>query len=262
MQIQFYKYQGTGNDFVIIDDRQQLLPDVEPLLYQKLCNRRLGVGADGVILLRNHPNFDFEMKYYNANGNEGSMCGNGGRCIVSFANKLGIIDTNTDFLACDGAHKGKVENQRIHLLMNNVDKYSKKNHDYDLDTGSPHYVQFIKDLAGFDIFGQGYAIRNNETYKEKGTNVNFVEIVKDNQLEIATFERGVEDVTWSCGTGVTAASIAYLIHTESENGEHHISIKTKGGDLAVKLTKSTPSLFENIWLIGPAENTFSGTIEI
>ncbi len=262
MQIQFYKYQGTGNDFIIIDDRANLLPDKNTQLYEKLCNRRLGIGADGVILLRDHKDYDFEMKYYNANGNEGSMCGNGGRCIIAFAHKLGIINGQTSFIACDGPHKGKVVDKTIHLLMNNVDKYFKKEEDFDLNTGSPHYVRFVDSLSGIDVFKEGYAIRNNETYKVEGINVNFVEIADNNKLDISTFERGVEDVTWSCGTGVTAASIAYLVKCDAADGEHHISIKTKGGDLAVNLTKSSPSLFENIWLIGPAENTFTGTIEV
>jgi len=261
MLLSFYKYQGTGNDFVIIDNRQKILNKNQYKLFQHLCDRRMGIGADGVILLQNHPHYDFEMVYINADGYEGSMCGNGGRCIIAFAQHLNLIQQSTHFIAVDGEHFGKIQDELIHLKMNRVADCKRINeNDYELDTGSPHYVRFVEDLSQVNILETGKSIRHNETYDKAGINVNFIEKIADNQLKIGTFERGVEEVTLSCGTGVTAASIVHLLHQNAQDGKYEISLETQGGDLAVQLTK-TAKIFDNIWLIGPAVKSFKGEID-
>jgi len=258
MHLSFYKYQGTGNDFVIIDNRKGTLSKDNPALYQHLCDRRMGVGADGVILLQNHADYDFEMIYINANGYEGSMCGNGGRCTIAFAQYLGIIQQETRFLAVDGEHLGKIQDDLFYLKMGDVSACKKiKEGDYELDTGSPHYVRLVDDLAKVDVLQEGKAIRHNAVYNEKGINVNFIEQVDATHLKIGTFERGVEAVTLSCGTGVTAASIVHLLHHSFANGTYSIELETEGGTLSVQLRKNEGA-FDDIWLIGPAKMAFSG----
>ncbi len=261
MLIYFYKYQGTGNDFVIIDNRLQKITKDQHTLFQYLCHRRMGIGADGVILLQNHPDYDFEMVYINADGYEGSMCGNGGRCIIAFAQYLGIIQQSTHFIAVDGEHFGKIEGDQFHLKMNKVNQCKKINEtDYELDTGSPHYVRLVENLSKVNVLETGRSIRHNDTYNEKGINVNFIETIHDTQLKIGTFERGVEDVTLSCGTGVTAASIVHLLDQQAKDGKYTIDLETQGGNLAVQLEKKGET-FDDIWLIGPAVQVFGGTID-
>ncbi len=256
--ISFLKYQGTGNDFVLIDDRSQSFLDVENQEQIALiCNRKFGIGADGLILLRNHPEFDFEMVYYNADGRLGSMCGNGGRCIVAFARHLQLIEHECTFLAADGIHRAKIIRPNwIELSMNDVTTLE-ENEDYCfLNTGSPHYVVFTNNLEAIDIVEQGRAIRYSERFRKEGTNVNFVE-PGQNQISVATYERGVEDETLSCGTGVTAAAIAYYLqHPDEENPT--INIRTKGGSLEVKFRNLGNHSFTDIWLCGPAVPVFEG----
>ncbi len=258
MQIQFVKYQGAGNDFIIIDNRNSQVQLTEEQVHS-LCERRFGIGADGLMLLNKLDNYDFEMVYYNADGAVGSMCGNGGRCITQFAYDLGIHKDNYHFLASDGPHEAFFgKNNWIHLKMKNVDKISVIDDGYVLDTGSPHYIKEVDDVAKTDVVHIGRAIRYNDDFKEKGINVNFVQ-VEHNKIIVRTYERGVEDETLSCGTGVTASA---LVFAHNENGFNRVEVGTKGGHLAVEFDKIGEQEFNNIWLCGPASFVYKGSIEI
>ncbi len=260
MRIQFYKYQGTGNDFVIIDHRKPFINHDDHQLIANLCDRKFGVGADGLILLENKAGYDFEMVYFNADGRQSSMCGNGGRCIVAFARYLEIIKEKASFLAIDGPHQATCkEGGTVELLMNDVLDVEDNEDHYVLDTGSPHYVTFLKDQLSFDVYQAGKAIRYSDRFKENGINVNFVS-PKENGILVSTYERGVEDETLSCGTGVTAAAIAHAIKTDIQHPVE-IPIYSKGGRLSVKLSPGK-SGFSNIWLCGPATLVFEGQIKI
>ncbi len=255
--LQFYKYQGTGNDFVIIDNRKQVFKN-DTKLVKKLCDRKFGIGADGLICLENSDKVDFKMLYYNADGRESSMCGNGGRCIVAFAKHLHVIDGQCTFEAIDGLHQAKINTEgRVELKMTDVHKINNFENDTILDTGSPHYVRFMNHVDKIDVPKKGAEIRYSKSFKKDGINVNFAHIEKD-ILKIRTYERGVEDETLSCGTGVTAVAIAAAHQDLISNNA--VSIKTPGGDLQVKFEKSH-SGYENIWLTGPAEMVFKGEIE-
>ena len=259
MNIPFTKYQGTGNDFVLIDQREHVYVDQNDIkTIQRICDRKFGIGADGLILLENHSLHDYEMIYFNADGRTSSMCGNGGRCITAFASQIGAATGENTFMAIDGIHLSKHNKDgSVSLKMNNVNDIHSGDGYFILDTGSPHYIIFVEDLDDIDIKSQGEAIRYSDEFKEKGINVNFVEI-QDDKIAVATYERGVEDETLSCGTGVTAAAIAYFIFTKKKIGEHRIDISTKGGDLAVSFHAKEEMVFENIWLIGKATKVFSG----
>ena len=258
--IPFCKYQGTGNDFVVIDNRETCYltrKDVE--LVKQLCDRRFGIGADGLILLQNKEGFDFEMVYFNSDGNESSMCGNGGRCIVAFAKSLAIIEQTCRFLAIDGTHEAVIHNNGwVDLKMGDVDAVEKGEDYFILDTGSPHYVIFVEDLSDINVYDSGQVIRYSERFRKEGINVNFME--KNGEgISVATYERGVEGETLSCGTGVTAAAIAASILQHNGLKKNEIAIETKGGHLKVKLEKEN-GRFRNIWLCGPAVKVFEGTL--
>lgn len=254
----FYKYQGTGNDFIIVDNRLQHIGKNDSKRIAQLCDRRFGIGADGFIRLENDKNSDFKMVYYNADGNESTMCGNGGRCTVAFAKFLGIINDVTEFVAIDGLHKAKIENEIIHLQMQDVSEIkSFKNHQF-LDTGSPHHVEMVSDLKDFDVKRNGSKIRYGEPYNEAGSNVNFVEQESSDSFAVRTYERGVEDETLSCGTGVTAVALA--MHNIGKTKSNTVRLKTEGGELKVTFTKNQNG-YNNIWLIGPAQQVFKGEIE-
>ncbi len=261
MNISFFKYQGTGNDFIVIDNRLPNNYTLSTEFIANCCDRKFGIGADGLMLLQNRKGYDFEMIYYNANGKLGSMCGNGGRCIVAFANYLGIVRNNkTHFLAVDGAHEARInQDGLVELKMIDVAVP-----EYDpglifLDTGSPHHIEFVPQIKDFDVYSQGKKIRNSDRYIKEGTNVNFVEVIGNCSISVATFERGVEDETLSCGTGVTAAAIAYYLRFNKDNKTLPVSVKTKGGALSVRFNYSE-SLFSDIWLSGPAVQVFSGLV--
>ncbi|MDX1904591.1 MAG: diaminopimelate epimerase [Thermonemataceae bacterium] len=256
MQLKFYKYQGTGNDFVMIDNRDLLFPKNQELIAQ-FCHRRFGIGADGLILLEKAPHYDFRMLYYNANGLEGSMCGNGGRCAVAFAQSLGIFEQKTTFIAVDGEHEAFITEGLVHLKMKNVTNIEINSDYFFLDTGSPHYVEFVENLSHYQVFEKGKAIRYNDRFRENGTNVNFVEVLSPNCLQVRTYERGVEDETYSCGTGVTASVLAYSL----QNAQSPILVETLGGQLQISYEK-TANGFENIYLIGKAQKVFEGEISI
>jgi diaminopimelate epimerase len=255
--VTFYKYQGTGNDFVLIDNRAQTFPAHDQAYVAHLCHRRFGIGADGLILLQNHPDYDFRMVYFNADGAEGSMCGNGGRCIVRFAHDLGLFETTTRFLAVDGEHTAEVRGDLVHLQMSNVPARPAAPAGYTyLNTGSPHVVQFLTNVAAHDVVGEGRRIRYSETFAPGGTNVNFTEVLEGQRLSVRTYERGVEDETYSCGTGVTAAALAAY---EQYGLASPVAIQVLGGTLQVSFTPQPDGSFTNIYLIGPAKRVFSGT---
>ena len=268
----FVKYQGTGNDFILIDNRQVTVGHIKPfpaddqLFIEQLCHRRFGIGADGLILLQdapvqegNTPSYDLRMVYFNADGREGSMCGNGGRCIVRFAHDLGLFVTKTRFLAVDGDHTAEVRGEVISLKMSDVSGCTPFNDGLFLNTGSPHLVVFVDDVAAFDVLGQGQQLRHDSRFGEGGTNVNFAEVLADNSLFVRTFERGVEDETYSCGTGVTAVALA--VHKQ-HGINSPIILKTPGGQLQVSFTATGPDTFSDIWLTGPATRVFAGEITV
>lgn len=255
--LQFHKYQGTGNDFVIIDNRNNSFNRSNNALVKLLCDRKFGVGADGLMLLQNHKDYDFEMVYYNADGYEGSMCGNGGRCLVKFAYDIKAIGETTTFIAVDGEHEASVINGKVHLKMIPVNDIE-NNDTFDfMDTGSPHYVEYVTDIENLNVVEKGSNIRYNERFKEVGTNVNFVEINGDSQLSVRTYERGVEDETLSCGTGVTACALSASL----KGHKSPIHMKVQGGELAVSFEK-TKTGYNNIYLIGPAEKVYEGVWKI
>jgi len=246
----FYKYQGTGNDFIIIDNRN--LKFIKNLNFiSNICDRRFGIGGDGLILLESDNKYDFRMIYYNSDGKESSMCGNGGRCIVSFAHFLGIFKNKTIFSAIDGIHEAEVNGEMIKLKMIDVENIENFPQYTKLNTGSPHYVRFVKDLENLDVAKEGKKIRYSEDFYENGINVNFVTKVSDNQIFVRTYERGVEDETLSCGTGATAAALTFMQNCNQTN----VQVKVLGGELIVSAEKSEKG-FKNVWLEGPAKRVF------
>jgi diaminopimelate epimerase len=258
MQINFTKYQGAGNDFVLIDNRNKLFP-AEYKFIEQLCDRRFGIGADGLMLLEKEKNYDFRMRYFNSDGKEASMCGNGGRCIVAFAQQLGIIRDTTKFIAVDGEHIAEIKKNAIKLKMQDVSDIEKGDNYFFMDTGSPHYVKFIDSHENFDTYKEGYAIRYNERFKKEGTNVNFVSYISENLINVSTYERGVEDETYACGTGCVASALSTAIKDNKTTGFYNI--KTKGGDIIVYFSKDEIG-FKDIYLEGPAKKVFEGNIEI
>ena len=256
--ITFYKYQGTGNDFVIIDNRQNTIHLTKDQV-ALICDRRFGIGADGLMLLNKLEGYHFAMKYYNADGNESTMCGNGGRCLSRFAKDCGIEATEYTFLAIDGEHQAVFSaNGWVELKMNDILTVNSFNNDFVLNTGSPHYIKKVEDVQSVNVFNDGKSIRNSPSFIKEGINVNFVE-VKDNGLFVRTYERGVENETLSCGTGVTASAIAL---GNTKEGFNDVAIETLGGNLKVKFNAHTNGTFTDVWLCGPAEFVFKGQIEL
>jgi len=255
----FHKYHGAGNDFILLDDREgDLHARFDEKTIASWCNRHFGIGADGLMLLRAHADYDFEMVYYNSDGAATSLCGNGGRCIVQFAHDLGILRDEFTFLAIDGPHRAKVlPDGNVSLEMNDVDTITHPDSEaFVLDTGSPHYVSFVPDTDEVDVVTKGRSIRQSPPYEQEGINVNFVSGDMDG-LQIATYERGVEDETLACGTGVTAAAIAAVHRFNPPAGDFRISVRAKGGMLAVSGTHKSGA-FSNLWLEGPAVRVFGG----
>lgn len=255
MEIAFSKYQGTGNDFVMIDNRSLMFPKNDTELVARLCDRRFGIGGDGLLLLEDDTDSDFKMVYYNSDGNLGSMCGNGGRCLVAFAKNLGLIDDTADFVASDGSHYANISDGIISLQMKDVDTVNVYPNYVFLDTGSPHHIELVDDLKNFNVFGKGKAIRYGELYGEKGSNVNFVKPEADGSFSVRTYERGVEDETLSCGTGVTAVAIA--MYTLGKTASDRIRLNVQGGQLEVSFSHDNGN-FTDVFLIGPAEYVFDG----
>lgn len=258
MEIEFHKYQGTGNDFIMIDCRKTPNLILTNDQIQQLCNRRFGIGADGLIQIFEHNDHDFEMRYFNADGSR-SFCGNGARCAVQFVYTLGLFKGKANFLAIDGTHEAEIVDNSIALKMADVSTWEDNQDHFVLNTGSPHYIKFVNDLSEHNIIDFGRKIRYSDKYKASGINVNLVETISSDSLNIATYERGVEDETLSCGTGATAVALAYMIKNDL-TGKHDIKIKVKGGNLRVEATKA--ETFTNIYLIGPAKSVFHGRVSI
>lgn len=271
MKTRFYKYQGTGNDFVMIDDREMLFPMYNQDLVAHLCNRRFGIGADGLILLQPSAESGFYMQYYNSDGRESSMCGNGGRCIAAFAKHMGIASAVTSFMAVDGAHEAEIIDTNnpdaffVKLKMHDVTSVERRNeHTFVLNTGSPHYVSFVHTpVNDLDVTGEAKLVRYGAEFKEQGINVNFINLVSLKEIAIRTYERGVEDETLSCGTGVTAAALSAAILNNLPAGYHTIDVKAAGGHLKVSFNYHPAGhSFTDVWLQGPALRVFEGYVEI
>ncbi|CAD5246623.1 MULTISPECIES: diaminopimelate epimerase [unclassified Imperialibacter] len=255
MEIRFHKYQGTGNDFILIDDRELQFPD-DLTVIETLCHRRFGIGADGLILIRNHPDYDFEMVYYNSDGTQ-SMCGNGSRCAVHFAKSLGMTTSRTTFLSTDGPHKATINGNIVSVQLYDVDSIDELADGAFINTGSPHHIAFVDDVKNFPVVPKGKAIRYSEVYAPKGTNVNFVELEDSNAIFVRTYERGVEDETLSCGTGVTACSLAASL----KGYKSPVIVHTLGGTLEVSFSVKEGG-FSDIFLKGPATPVYSGLIDV
>nr|WP_315252939.1 diaminopimelate epimerase [uncultured Flavobacterium sp.] len=260
MQLEFYKYQGAGNDFVMIDNRSSFFPKEDTQLIARLCDRRFGIGGDGLILLENDSETDFKMVYYNSDGNQSSMCGNGGRCLVAFAKDMQVIENETTFIAIDGLHHASFEdNGLVSLQMIDVPAIDiKKDYSF-LNTGSPHHVQMVEDLEHYNVKDNGATIRYGELYGAAGSNINFVKKIDDTTFRLRTYERGVEDETLACGTGATAVAIA--MNATGQTAATSINVNVEGGKLVVSFDKNENG-FINVFLKGPAEFVFKGTINV
>ncbi|WKK65027.1 diaminopimelate epimerase [Lutimonas zeaxanthinifaciens] len=259
MNLDFFKYQGAGNDFVIVDNREGIFPVDDFELIKRICDRKFGVGADGFMTLEQSTEVDFEMKYYNADGRPGSMCGNGGRCLVAFAKKRGVFKEKTTFIAIGELYEASIKNDLVSLKMMNVPSVENKANYVFIDTGSPHHIEFTENVNDVDVLELGRKIRYGAPYYETGTNVNFVEQTGVDTFKVRTYERGVENETLSCGTGVTAVALAayHLNKTRSEE----VKIETRGGSLKISFEPEGTG-FKNIVLTGPATLVFEGQIEI
>lgn len=254
MTLAFHKYQGTGNDFVMIDNRNRLFDHNDLNLIGRLCDRRFGIGADGVILIEEDEATDFEMVYFNPDGSQ-SLCGNGSRCAVMFARALGMIGEQTTFKAVDGVHEAEIKGDQVHLLMHDVTEVQRQGDDFIIDTGSPHYIQYVEGLSDMDIVAGGQGIRYSDPFKAEGINVNFVEPLADGQLKIRTYERGVENETLSCGTGCTAVALSAALNGSASP----VKLNAQGGELQVSFQQNERG-FEQIYLIGPAKKVFEGEV--
>ena len=263
MKINFSKYQGTGNDFILLDNRDGRYSALTASTVEFLCRRYFGIGADGLILLEKCQGYDFNMKYFNSDGKVSSMCGNGGRCITAFANSLHQINDEARFKAIDGGHRSLIistDPMIVKLKMVDVAGFEMIGDDVFLNTGSPHYVKFVDDVLEYDVLWEGQAIRNNDRFLREGTNVNFVETLSTG-LYVRTYERGVEEETLSCGTGVTASVLAAVIMGMIDGNAGVCEVKTVGGILNVYFEKAGGG-FKNVWLEGEAKFVYSGEIEI
>ncbi len=257
MEIHFCKYHGTGNDFIMIDNRNSVLDVSREELVRDLCRRHTGIGADGLISLEQSEEYDFYMRYFNADGREGSMCGNGGRCVVAFAKALGIIGEHCIFDAVDGLHTARISGDIISLKMSDVHGIRQVDDAVFLDTGSPHHISFVERVHSFPVYEKGKEIRYSSAYKE-GTNVNFVEQSGEQSFFVRTYERGVEDETLSCGTGVTAVALA--AHHTGKTKDNKVILHTLGGDLSVEF-EYDQGVYKNIYLSGPAVKVYEGVFE-
>ena len=260
MDICFDKYQGAGNDFVIIDDREETFPCKEIDLIQKICDRHFGIGADGLILIENHSETDFEMIYYNADSSQ-TMCGNGARCAVLYAYKNKIIGEKTKFRAIDGIHEAWItSSEKVKIQINEIKKILKHEESFIINTGSPHYVKIMNNISDLNVKKRGSEIRYSKDFIPEGINVNFLQKRNNSNFSIRTYERGVEDETLACGTGAVAAAI--VMHNIGEtSGNTNLEIETLGGTLSVNFDFQN-SVYKNIFLEGPARYVFSGTYKI
>lgn len=259
MLLNFFKYQGTGNDFILVDNRQLNFPKNDTKIIEKLCDRRFGIGADGLILLELSKKHDFSMVYYNSDGKQSSMCGNGGRCIIAFAKKLDLIKNEATFKAIDGIHEASISGDEVSLKMIDVTEIKKFEDHLFVNTGSPHHVQFVKEVKNINVNITGRKIRYAAPYFQEGVNVNFVEQQSENSFKVRTYERGVENETLSCGTGVTAVAIAAHVANKTKNKV--VQLSTEGGPLQVSFELDN-NLYKNVFLKGKATFVFKGEIII
>ncbi len=255
MKISFQKYQGTGNDFILIDNRDLQFPSNQTELITRMCDRKFGIGADGLILIQEDDQLDFKMIFFNPDGSK-SLCGNGSRCAVGFASQLGLAAEKTEFITTDGAHDAFFEKGIIHFSLHDVEEIKHFEDGLFIDTGSPHFIKFVKDLDEIDVLEDGRRIRYEKRFAPEGTNVNFVEL-QDNGISVRTYERGVENETLSCGTGVTACALA----STTKGYKSKVDISTIGGQLHVSFDQTAPHEFRNIYLAGPVKKVFEGTYE-
>ncbi|HMG93104.1 MAG TPA: diaminopimelate epimerase [Chryseolinea sp.] len=263
-RIHFYKYQAAGNDFVVIDNRASVLALSKEQI-MSVCDRRFGIGADGIMLLEKHPSLNFNLEYFNSDGSQ-SLCGNGSRAAMHFASTLGMVNGKGSFNAYDGPHSAEIlPNGLIRLMMNPVSEVKALGDDYFLNTGSPHIIRFVKYIDDYPVYEEGKRIRFDDYFKPGGTNVNFVELLTNNTIYVRTYERGVENETLSCGTGVTAAALAASL----KDYKSPVTIKTRGGELSVEFKSTHQShstgqagTFDEIYLIGPAKMVFEGDLEL
>lgn len=260
MTVEFTKYEGTGNDFLLLDNLSGQYDDLTIVQIQKMCKRRFGIGADGLIKINKTSSAAFYMDYYNADGSQ-SFCGNGARCAVHFAREIGIdVNQTIQFDAIDGIHEASIQGDLVKLKMIDVPSIEKKGEAFELYTGSPHYIELSDDISSKHVISLGRSIRFSEPYKERGINVNVLKKIDTNNIAIATYERGVEDETLSCGTGATACALLWdFISTESFN---EVYVKVKGGELSVQFERSETGGYSNIYLIGPATKVYDGIIEV
>ncbi len=269
MALTFHKYHGAGNDFIIIDNRDGFFTASgkdNPKDIAALCHRRFGIGADGLMTLGKAVGFDFRMRYYNSDGKEGSMCGNGGRCVAAFARQAGITGKNSRFVAIDGPHDTEMVKENIpdfvvKLRMNDVQWPYLEEEGYQLDTGSPHLVIFEEEISRLDVFTLGRKYRYLDKFLPRGVNVNFAELTDYEQLRMRTYERGVEEETLACGTGAVAVAVAAYVRGVKSPDSSYL-LKTKGGELRVKFTPpgENGSYFTDVWLTGPARHVYSGEL--
>ncbi|MCS6930443.1 MAG: diaminopimelate epimerase [Saprospiraceae bacterium] len=266
----FWKYHGAGNDFILVDQRERIW--IQPDDHQRialLCDRHFGIGADGLILLSSHLKYDFEMVYFNADGRKGSLCGNGGRCVVAFAYRRGIQKKRYQFWATDGLHEAELTSLpspwefQVALHLSDVAPFAIRKEGLETDpvfvlnTGSPHYVRWVEGLDAIDMIQEGRAVRYSEAFRTEGVNVNFVEACSEG-LRIRTYERGVENETLACGTGATAAALAWHAWQDLPAGDYELPIHARGGSLTVRFTALPSGEYTNIWLCGPAVEVFEG----
>lgn len=256
MNLKFFKYQGTGNDFIMIDNRAKIFPKEKTDIFSQLSDRHFGIGADGIILIENDENFDFKMIYYNADGSQ-TFCGNGARCAVAFAKRLKIINIKTNFIAVDGEHFAEINNDIISLQMIDVKEIKVTKNSVFAYTGTQHHVELVDELNNYPVFENGKKIRNS--YQDPGSNVNFVQQINDDTFRVRTYEKGVEDETLACGTGVTAVAIA--MHKTNKTKSNSIFLPVEGGNLEVSFTEKN-GIYQNVFLKGPAQFVFQGVISL
>lgn len=264
MLLEFAKYEGAGNDFILIDARDRTFT-AESKMIARMCNRHFGIGADGLMTLARSERYDCSMRYYNADGSVGEMCGNGGRCFALFAHHRGLGSLQLQFEALDGPHTARLEPTGAHtgivaLGMIDVERIAASGDGWFLDTGVPHYVEFTDDIARIDVAGRGRALRYNTGRFPAGTNVDFVQVTGSGQICVRTYERGVEAETLACGTGAVAA--AAVVNSVRQPAVCDFEVRVPGGSLRVAFERDIcTGRYSHIQLTGPARRVFGGTID-
>lgn len=256
-KLHFYKYQATGNDFVIVDNRDSRHAFSKEEI-SRICHPKFGVGADGLMLIETGSDVNFHLEYFNSDGSQ-SLCGNGCRAAVQFASSLGMVNGKAVFTAFDGRHSAEIlSSGQVRLRMGDVSEVKSHGDDFFINTGSPHYVRFVDEVRTYPVVETGRSIRYADKFAPGGTNVNFVQAQDDNIIFVRTYERGVENETLSCGTGITAAALAASL----KGFASPVNILTLGGKLSVEFKSSQSGTFHEIYLTGPAKMVFEGQLEL